>query len=56
MKEVTDTAEGARVEEFERALRLIRRGEDAARVCDDMSRRLMTKLLHVPTKNLLDST
>jgi glutamyl-tRNA reductase len=44
--------EHARRAELERALRLLRRGEDAARVLDGMSRRLANKLLHAPTKSL----
>ena len=38
--------------ELDRALRLLRRGEDPACVLDELSRRLMNKLIHAPTKAL----
>ena len=41
-----------RRQELDRALRLLRRGEDPARVLDELSRRLMNKLVHAPTKAL----
>ena len=44
--------ENAREAELERALRLLRRGDDPSRILDEMSRRLMNKLLHAPTKAL----
>ena len=40
--------------ELERALRLLERGIEPALVFEDMSRRLMNKLLHAPTKALLN--
>ena len=46
------TSESARSDELARALRSLRRGEDAARVLDELSRRLMNKLLHAPTRAL----
>jgi glutamyl-tRNA reductase len=46
--------ESARREELDRGLRLLRRGADPARVLDEMSRRLMNKLIHAPTKALRD--
>jgi len=33
-------------------LRVLRRGEDPARVLEELSRRLMNKLIHEPTKAL----
>jgi len=44
--------EVARHEELERALRRLARGEDPARVLDELSRRLANRLLHAPTKAL----
>ena len=44
--------ENARGHELERALRLLRRGQDPARILDQLSRRLMNKLIHAPTKAL----
>ncbi len=48
-----DTTETVRREELDRALRLLERGRDPAGVLEDLSRRLMNKLLHAPTKALL---
>jgi len=42
----------AQHEELERALRRLARGEDPARVLDELSRRLANRLLHAPTKAL----
>jgi glutamyl-tRNA reductase len=47
--------ERAQQEELNRALRLLRHGDEPARVIDDFSRRLMNKLIHAPTKALRDS-
>lgn len=44
-----DRARGA---ELERALRLLRHGADPARILDELSRRLMNKLIHAPIKAL----
>lgn len=42
----------AQHDELERALRRLARGEDPARVLDELSRRLANKLLHAPTRTL----
>jgi glutamyl-tRNA reductase len=47
-----DRARGA---ELERALRLLRRGENPARILDELSRRLMNKLIHAPTTALREA-
>jgi glutamyl-tRNA reductase len=44
--------DSTRHEELDRALRLLRRGDDPARIVDELSRRLTNKLLHAPTKAL----
>jgi len=41
-------------EELDRALRLLERGREPAGVLEELSRRLMNKLLHAPTKALLE--
>lgn len=46
--------EAARRAELERALRRLRCGEPPARVLEELARRLANKLLHAPTKALLD--
>src|SRR5262249_43912173 len=51
-----DTTETARREELDRALRLLERGRDPEVVLEELSRRLMNKLLHAPTKALLDES
>jgi len=51
---IEDTPEAARRVELERALRLLERGIEPVRVLEDMSRRLTNKLLHAPTKALLN--
>jgi glutamyl-tRNA reductase len=38
--------------ELERALRRLQSGRDAAEVMEELSRRLMNKLLHAPTRAL----
>lgn len=38
--------------ELTRARRLLHGGRDAAEVVEELSRRLMNKLLHVPTREL----
>ena len=38
--------------EFERALRLLRSGREAAEVAEELSHRLTNKLLHSPTREL----
>jgi glutamyl-tRNA reductase len=43
-------AEQSRVDELERALRLLRSGADLAGIAEALSRRLTNKLLHAPTK------
>ncbi len=45
----------ARHHELDRALRLLRRGEDPARVLEELSRRLTNKLIHAPTRALRDA-
>jgi glutamyl-tRNA reductase len=42
----------AREHELERALRLLKRGREAAEVLEELSRRLTNKLLHAPTRAL----
>ena len=44
-----------RQSELDRALRLLRRGAHPARVLEELSRRLMNKLIHAPTKALRDA-
>ena len=44
-----------RQHERERALRLLRSGEGPTRVLEELSRRLMNKLIHGPTKALRDA-
>ena len=44
--------DGTRRRELDRAITLLRRGEDPARVLGELSRRLMNKLIHAPTKAL----
>jgi glutamyl-tRNA reductase len=44
--------ESTRHEELRRALRLLRHGEDPARILDELSRRLTNKPLHAPTSAL----
>ena len=51
---IEDATEAARRVELERALRLLERGIEPVRVLEDMSRRLTNKLLHAPTKALLN--
>jgi glutamyl-tRNA reductase len=46
------SVDGTRHRELNRALRLLRRGEDAARVLEELSRRLMNKLIHASTEAL----
>jgi glutamyl-tRNA reductase len=46
------SVDGTRRHELERALRRLRRGADPARVLEELSRRLMNKLIHAPTKGL----
>lgn len=41
--------------ELERALRLLRRGENPARILEELSRRLMNKLIHAPTVALREA-
>src|SRR5205085_2579308 len=45
-------ADDARREELERALRMLARGEDAAKVLDAFSQGLVNKLMHAPTQAL----
>ena len=45
-------ADEARREELERALRLLARGEDPAKVLDALSQGLVNKLMHAPTQAL----
>jgi glutamyl-tRNA reductase len=49
------SVDGIRQQELDRALRLLRRGEDPARVLEELSRRLLNKLIHAPTKALGDA-
>jgi glutamyl-tRNA reductase len=49
------SVDGMRNHELDRALRLLRRGENPARVVDELSRRLMNKLIHAPTKGARDA-
>lgn len=51
---VPHSADRARSAELERALRLLRHGAEPARILDELSRRLMNKLIHAPIKALRD--
>jgi len=51
---IEDTTETVRRVELERALGLLERGIEPAQVIEDMSRRLTNKLLHAPTRALLN--
>lgn len=48
------SAEAARRAELERALRRLRCGDAPSQVLEEMARRLVNKLLHAPTKALLE--
>jgi len=50
----TSPAEAARRAELERALRRLRGGEAPARVVEELARRLTNKLLHAPTRALVE--
>jgi len=54
--DLPDTTETVRREELDRALRLLERGREPAGVLEELSRRLMNKLLHAPTKALLEES
>jgi glutamyl-tRNA reductase len=48
----TEAPEEARREELVQALRLLKNGDDPARVLEKLSQRLTNRLLHSPTKAL----
>jgi glutamyl-tRNA reductase len=52
IRALRDTAERARRHEMERALRRLARGEDPQVVLEQLSRALMAKLTHAPTRAL----
>jgi glutamyl-tRNA reductase len=55
IKDLRDQGERARRHEIERALRMLARGEDPARVLEALSHGLTNKLLHAPTQALHES-
>ena len=52
IRSLRDSAERARRREMEHALKLLAKGEDPARVLEQLSHRLTNKLMHAPTQNL----
>jgi glutamyl-tRNA reductase len=52
IRALREQGEQARLEELERALRHLRRGDDAAAVLEALSHGLANKLLHAPTQAL----
>ena len=56
IRSLRERAEEARVHELERARRLLARGEDPARVLDQLSHGLANKLMHPPTQALNEAT
>src|SRR5467141_1135553 len=55
IRALREHAEHARRGEVERALKLLQRGEDAARVLESLSQALTNKLMHGPTQALHDA-
>jgi glutamyl-tRNA reductase len=55
IRALREEADAARREELERALKALGRGEDPARLLEQLSRTLTNKLLHAPTQALSDS-
>ena len=56
IRNLRERAEEARVHELERARRLLARGEDPAKVLDQLSHGLANKLMHPPTQALNEAT
>jgi glutamyl-tRNA reductase len=52
IRSLRDAAERARRHEMEHALKLLAKGDDPARVLDQLSHRLTNKFLHAPTQAL----
>lgn len=52
IRSLRDAAERARRHEVEHALKLLAKGDDPARVLDQLSHRLTNKFLHAPTQTL----
>ena len=52
IRALRDSAERTRRHEVEHALKLLGKGEDAARVLDQLSHRLTNKFLRAPTQSL----
>jgi glutamyl-tRNA reductase len=52
IRSLRDAAERARRHEMEHALKLLAKGEDPARVLEQLSQRLTNKFLHAPTQTL----
>ena len=52
IRSLRDTAERTRRHEMEHALKLLAKGDDPARVLDQLSHRLTNKFLHAPTQAL----
>jgi glutamyl-tRNA reductase len=52
IRALRDQAEQARRQELERAIRLLRRGDDPAGVLEILSQGLTNKLMHAPTQAL----
>jgi glutamyl-tRNA reductase len=55
IRALREEADAARREELERALKALERGEDPARLLEQLSRTLTNKLLHGPTQALSDT-
>ncbi|MQY51467.1 glutamyl-tRNA reductase [Rhodocyclus tenuis] len=56
IRSLRDTAERTRRHEIEHATKMLAKGEDPARVLDQLSQRLMNKFLHAPTQTLNQSS
>ena len=54
IRELRNQADEMRRQELERALRALQRGEDPARLLEELSRSITNKLLHGPTQALSD--
>lgn len=55
IRSLRDAAERTRRHEIEHATKMLAKGEDPARVIDQLSQRLMNKFLHAPTQTLNQS-
>jgi glutamyl-tRNA reductase len=55
IRALRDQADAARREELERALKALQRGDDPARVLEELSRALTNKLMHGPTQALSET-